>query len=314
MRTGAAGSAPAINDRAQVAFRALASGPVSRGLLLSLNGAHQWVLRAGDPTPAGGTYVDCWAPCLNHVGSIAVFADFTPATSGWFVGAPGSWRKAIAFFDPIDGGQCWGLAVSRNPLTPLDDDGNLTFWANLASAGNQDRIAVSAADGALAIVARRTDPTPIGGSFTSLDAWPSTSPTGRTAFGAGTPGAGGGAILNARFVSVLCGPLVSAAGAAFRGGPLRVDDWGPGGASFALFLSNNNTSLALPPLGTLRIGPSPILSVLGLTPYPANSALHSLTLGVPNLPELAGVTLHWQSLSVQGAAGTLTNRSETLLR
>lgn len=306
------GPVPAINDRGQVAFRALASGPVSRGLLLSQNGVHQWVLRAGDSTPAGGTYADFWAPCLNGVGQIAVLADYTPSTTGWFVGAPGSWRKVISFFDPIDGGQCLGLAASRNPMTPLDDDGNLAFWTNLASAGDQDRMAVAAPDGSFTIVARRGASTPIGGTFTSMDAWPSMSPTGRLSFGAGTPGAG--AILNARFVSVLCGPSVSAVASAAHGGPLRVDDWGPSGALFALFLSTARTSLPLPPFGTLLIGPSPIVTVLGATPYPAASALHTLVLTVPNVPGLAGATLYWQSLSVQGTAGTLTNRTETLLR
>lgn len=308
------GPVPAINDRGEIAFRAIASGPVSRGIVLSRHGQHQWVLRAGDPTPAGGTYVDFWAPCLNQVGQVALLADFTPSTSGWFVGAPGSWRKAIAFYDAIDGGSCLGLAVSRNPMTPLDDDGNLTFWANLSSSGDQDRLVASAPDGSLTIVARRGGATPLGGTFTMIDAWPSSTPTGRVSFGAGTPGAGGGAILNARFVSVLCGPAVSADGAAYRGGSLRVDDWGPAGASFGLFLSTGATSRPLPPMGTLRIGPSPILAVLGLTPYPAGHGLHTSTVAVPNDAALAGIEIYWQSLAVQGTGAVLTNRSQTLLR
>jgi len=306
------GPVPAINDRGQIVFRALASGPVSRGIVLAENGSQQWMLRAGDPTPAGGTYLDFWAPCLNGVGQIAVLADYTPTTTGWFVGAPGSWRKVISFFDPIDGGQCLGLAASRNPLTPLDDDGNLVFWTNLTSAGDQDRLAVAAPDGSFTIVARRNAATPIGGTYSSMDAWPSMSPTGRLTFGSGTPGAG--SVLNARFVSALCGPAVSATSAAPIGGTLRVDDWGPAGAAFALFLSTASTNLPLPPFGTLLIGPTPLVTVLGATPYPPSPALHSLVLGVPNVPSLAGATLFWQSLSVQGSAGTLTNRTQTRLQ
>lgn len=309
------GPVPAINDRGEVAFRAITSGgSTSRGIVLAQNGVHRWALRAGDPTPAGGVYQDFWAPHLNAVGGIAVLADYTPATTGWFVGAGTSWRKAISFLDPIDGGMCYGLAASRNPIHPLDDEGNLLFWTDLSSAGGQDRLVLAAPDGTLTIVARRGGATPVGGTFSSLDAWPSLSASGRASFGAGTPGAGGGTIFNARCVALLCGPAVAVLGATAIAGTLRVDDYGPPGAGFGLLASTTTQSLALPPFGTLRLGPGPIVLLLGLTPYPAGTGLHTLRLPVPNDPTLANVRLYLQSLAVQGGTATLTNLAETVLR
>ena len=92
--------------------------------------------------------------------------------SGWFAGAPGNWRKVVVFFDPIDGGQCLGLAFSRNPMQTIDAAGNVVFWANLDSNGTADRLVLGLTDGNLLIAARRGDPTPIGGTFGSMDAWP----------------------------------------------------------------------------------------------------------------------------------------------
>ena len=46
------------------------------------------------------------------------------------------------------------------------------FWANLDSNGTADRLVLGLTDGNLLIAARRGDPTPIGGTFGSMDAWP----------------------------------------------------------------------------------------------------------------------------------------------
>src|SRR5262249_1306816 len=74
--------------------------------------------------------------------------------------------------DPSDGGQCLGLAFSRNPMQTIDAAGNVVFWANLDSNGTADRLVLGLADSNLLIAARRGDPTPIGGTFGSMDAWP----------------------------------------------------------------------------------------------------------------------------------------------
>ena len=111
---------------------------------------------------------------INNAGHIAFFADYHPTpdttNSGWFAGAPGNWRKVVVFFDPIDGGQCLGLAFSRNPMQTIDATGNVVFWANLDSNGTSDRLVLGLTDGNLLIAARRGDPTPIGGTFGTTDA------------------------------------------------------------------------------------------------------------------------------------------------
>jgi hypothetical protein len=103
------------------------------------------------------------AASINNAGQIAFFADYHPTpdtiNSGWFGGAPGNWRKVVVFFDPIDGGQCLGLAYSRNPMQTIDAAGNVVFWANLDSNGTADRLVLGLTDGNLLIAARRGDPT-----------------------------------------------------------------------------------------------------------------------------------------------------------
>ena len=66
--------------------------------------------------------------------------------------------KVVVFFDPIDGGQCLGLAFSRNPMQTIDAAGNVVFWANLDSNGTSDRLVLGLTDGNLLIAARRAIP------------------------------------------------------------------------------------------------------------------------------------------------------------
>jgi hypothetical protein len=192
------GPVPDINDSDQIAFRAIVSGGItSRGIVVRTNQVDEWYVKVPDPTPIGGTYLDMQAAAINNSGQIAFFADYhpTPATtnSGWFAGAPGNWRKVVVFFDSIDGGQCLGLAFSRNPMQTIDAAGNVVFWANLDSNGTSDRLVLGLADGNLLIAARRGDPTPIGGTFGSMDAWPAINGNVGT-LNVATPGAQNGAL------------------------------------------------------------------------------------------------------------------------
>jgi hypothetical protein len=192
------GPAPDINDSGQIAFRAIVSGGITgRGIVVRTGQVDEWYVKVPDPTPIGGTYFDMQAPSINNAGQIAFFADYrpTPVTfnSGWFAGAPGNWRKVIVFFDPVDGGQCLGLAFSRNPMQTIDAAGNVVFWANLDSNGTSDRVVLGLTDGNLLIAARRGDPTPIGGTFGTMDAWPAINGNIGTVNPA-TPGAQNGAL------------------------------------------------------------------------------------------------------------------------
>jgi hypothetical protein len=310
-----AGPVPAINDCGTIAFRAIVSGGItSRGVIVRAAGVDTWYLKAGDPTPAGGTFTDFQGAALNGSGSIAVFADFNPGTpsSGWFVGRPGAFRKALAFFDPVDGGQCLGLAFSRNPMTPLDDQENLVLWCDLASSGGQDRLLVVDPNGVQTVLARRGAATPIGGTFSSMNAWPSLSSTGHATLSAGTPGASGGAF-SAHFASVLCGPGVAASPCAPIGGVLRVDDYGPGATLFVLCVSTATQMLPLPPFGTVLIGPQPLVTLAGPLAYP-NGAPHTLTIAIPNNPAFAGAALHFQTLAFGAIPTVLTNRASSVLQ
>src|SRR3954469_10857275 len=192
------GPVPDINDSDQIAFRAIVSGGITqRGIVVRTGQTDEWYVKVPDPTPIGGTYLDMQAASINNAGQIAFFADYHPTpdtiNSGWFAGAPGNWRKVVVFFDPIDGGQCLGLAFSRNPMQTIDAAGNVVFWANLDSNGNADRLVLGLTDGNLLIAARRGDPTPIGGTFGSMDAWPAVNGNIGT-LNVATPGAQNGAL------------------------------------------------------------------------------------------------------------------------
>jgi hypothetical protein len=192
------GPVPDINDSDQIAFRAIVSGGITeRGIVVRTGQVDEWYVKVPDPTPIGGTYLDMQAAAINNAGQIAFFADYhpTPQTtnSGWFAGAPGNWRKVVVFFDPIDGGQCLGLAFSRNPMQTIDAAGNVVFWANIDSNGTSDRLVLGLTDGNLLIAARRGDPTPIGGTFGSMDAWPAINGNIGT-LNVATPGAQNGAL------------------------------------------------------------------------------------------------------------------------
>jgi hypothetical protein len=192
------GPVPDINDSEQIAFRAIVTGGItSRGIVVRTAGVDKWYVKVPDPTPIGGTYFDMQAPSINNAGQIAFFSDYRPTpdtfNSGWFAGAPGSWRKVIVFFDSIDGGQCLGLAFSRNPMQTIDAAGNVVFWTNLDSNGTSDRLVLGLTDGTFLIAARRGDPTPIGGTFGTMDSWPAISGNIGT-INPATPGAQNGAL------------------------------------------------------------------------------------------------------------------------
>src|SRR5215510_985497 len=78
-------------------------------------------------------------------------------------------------------------------MQTIDAAGNVVFWANLDSNGTADRLVLGLTDGNLLIAARRGDPTPIGGTFGSMDAWPALNGDVGTANPA-TPGAQNGAL------------------------------------------------------------------------------------------------------------------------
>jgi hypothetical protein len=309
------GPVPALNDCGVIAFRAIVNfGPTGRGIVVRTNGVDAWHVRSGDPTPAGGTFTDMQAGALNGSGEIAFLGDYNNGspTTGWFVGGPGNLREAISFFDPVDGGQCLGLAYSRNPMQPLDDQGNLVFWCNLSSTTDDDRLVVSAPDGSLTVLARRGAPTPLGGTYTGMNAWPTLTSTGRATLSVYTPGAPG--IFNAHFATVACGPAIAASQCTPIGDAVRIDDYGPSGGVYVMAASTATTNIPVGPWGTLLIGPAPLVVLAGPTPYNGTSGPNTTFLGIPPNPQFVGLALHFQSLAFASPLDELTNRASTLLQ
>jgi len=201
------GALPDIRDDGLIAFFGIVTGGLAeRGVFLSRDGVHEWHLRRGEPTPLGGTYDHFWAPILNDSGQMAVYAELTlpggDPLAAWIVGRPGQWRKALAFYDQIDGGEVFIQPVSRNPFTPLDECGNLMVSCAIRLPGGAERelSLMLSADGGVDVLARQGDPTPLGGSYGTIQSWPSMNNDGMCTLSAGTPGA---TVQNAHFVATV---------------------------------------------------------------------------------------------------------------
>ena len=187
------GSVPGLNESGQIAFHGITSNDV-RGELLSQDGIHEWRVQAGDTAPLGGNYLEFGAPVLNNNGEIAFYADLANTTTGagWFVSSAVGTRRAFAFLDPLADGIVWSMAISRNPFHALDDAGNLVAWTSrqLPDTSERETMIVARPDGTLDILAAQGDATPFagGGTWGSMDAWPTMNFANQLRFGAATPG------------------------------------------------------------------------------------------------------------------------------
>ena len=188
-------SVPAINDSNQVAFSG--GTQTGGGLFLSSDGVHERQVRWDDTAPGGGVFFDFRGdPVLNGRGEIAFLAYTSesatnpPTGGGWFVGFRGNFRGALRFSDPLEQGAVNGLAFSRNPFRPLDDAGNLVLWARYQLADKSEHealLVVRPGETPTALVSQGA-PSPLGGSWGSLNAWPTSNNAYQVQFTAGTPG------------------------------------------------------------------------------------------------------------------------------
>jgi hypothetical protein len=100
------------------------------------------------------------------------------------------------------------------------------------------------------------------------------------------------------------------------GGNLNVTNYGQPGDSYMTFVSTSLCVIPTPPYGTLLIGPYPFVQLLPILPY-GGSGKAGVTLTVPALPSLAGLVVHFQSVSLFQSGGpppgTLTNASSTAI-
>lgn len=302
------GPLPDANACGDVVLRVHCSGgaPSSGLLRIRADGTREWLVRAGEPAPGGGTFAAFGAPRLSTAGECAFTADVQTATGGtaaWFAGRSGTWRRVLGFFDPVDGGQCLGLAMSRGPFRPLDERGDLVLWCDLAIDGGQDRIVRCARDGSIEVLARRGAPTPLGGAFGELGGWPTSDGPGRVAFGAQLVGVSqsGSAVRSAHFVLATAEALTLTAPCAPLGGTLDVRVRASPADAFLLGASPIACELDVPPLGLLRIGPDPIWLLAGPTPLEHSVDDAVVARSVPPDPSLDGLELHFQALVLDEA-------------
>ncbi len=91
-------------------------------------------------------------------------------------------------------------------------------------------------------------------------------------------------------------------------GTLTLDSYGLAGDAYAILAGSQPSSVPIPGLGTLCIGPSPglLLAVEGVLPATPRLAAEAWSVAVP--AGLAGATIHWQALHLEGPeARWLTN-------
>jgi hypothetical protein len=136
---------------------------------------------------------------------MAFFADVklgpSEYTAGWFVGTAGDWRKALAFFDEIAGGEVCVQAISRNPIQSLDTCGNLLAFCTVrySDSSELDTLIISPSEGDTIVLAQEGDANVLGGDVGGMNGWPAMNDAWQGMLSCYTPGTPGG-IYNAHFV------------------------------------------------------------------------------------------------------------------
>lgn len=303
------GPLPSATACGDVAFCVRGGGgaPLA-GIVLRIGGVDAWWASGGEAFAPGGAFVAFGAPAIARTRDgrlvCAFYADVSSPsgpTAAWFVGERGAWRRALGFFDAVDGGQCLGLAISRGPMTPLDANGDLVVWCDLSIQGGQDRVVLCRDDGSLHTLLRRGDVVPGGGTIGELGGWPSLDGAGSCVVATHILGA------TASRAHLSLGdpmPRLSLDPCTRPGSAPHavVHSIGPG--SFMLAASSSRTAIELAPFGLLEIGPSPLWTLTGIEPLTSPFA-RRLPIAVPDDPRLAGSWLHLQALAFLGPQAQL---------
>lgn len=309
------GPLPATTACGDVAFCARgSSGAPTTGIVVRTRGVDSWWARTGETFATGSAFVAFGAPVLARARDgrlqCAFYADVASPggpTAAWFVGERGAWRRALGFFDAVDGGQCLGLAISRGPMTALDGNGDLVAWCDLSIQGGQDRIVLCKPDGTVEVLLRRGDAATGGGTIGELGGWPSFDGVGNCVAAINLSGS---ASPKAHLVLGDPEPRLSV-DPCVRPGGLLFAVVHPGEAGvFLLAASTARAAIDLAPLGVLEIGPDPLWLLSGWESLPRPfSRRHEIAL--PDDPALDGAWLHLQALAASALRAQLCNAAST---
>lgn len=128
---------PDINDRNTIAFWAALREPdrFSHGIYVWRDGEVKPYLTLGQPAVSDSRFIQLDMPILNNHDEIA-FTGFVKYQSGkkdcgLFAGKAGAWRAAFLCTQKFQGGTLIEYARANTPMTPLDDSGNVLFWARV---------------------------------------------------------------------------------------------------------------------------------------------------------------------------------------
>jgi hypothetical protein len=245
---------PDIDDNGAVIFTATESAFSILGTVLVDVAGAQWVVKYGDATGSGALVFQVHDAVFGANGELAFLASTGlpwPSGSGWFVGTPGNWRKAIEQGDALAGGSVTTLVtlLGGTPRSPLNAAGDLALWCEItAGALTEQWLVLAREDGTLVPLKQRGGPTSIGGTVGALSSNPSINAAGQVLLHCVVSGASG--VAGACFVLDPCAPPESycTPGTTLHGCSARLD-W-------------NGTASASAPSGfTIQVGGSSFLCV-----------------------------------------------------
>ena len=152
------------------------------------------VAAPGDPSPIGGTFDSVSPGVISNTGQVFFLALPTPGSfnSDLFMWENGVVTKVAATGDPAPGGGTYSIIGSQSvgyvdgttmpigPLPDINDSGDIAFRA-IVSGGITDRGIIVRRNGVDQWYVKVPDPTPIGGTYLSMEA-PSINNAGQVSF------------------------------------------------------------------------------------------------------------------------------------
>ena len=188
---------PSINDVGDVVFISDVNGGSARRALFVFHAATRTlekVAAPGDPSPIGGVFDSVSPGTISNSGKVFFLALPTPGSfdSDLFMWENGVVTKVAATGDPAPGGGTYSIIGSQSvgfvdgttmpigPLPDINDSDQITFRA-IVSGGITDRGIIVRTNGVDSWYVKVPDPTPIGGTYFSMEA-PGINNAGQVSF------------------------------------------------------------------------------------------------------------------------------------